>query len=139
LGPLLDVQIAAFIARRVGDIPMRAKRRSSPASTYLTLIVLIVGGGYAVEIAKADHSDHSGDVVISADEKAAFLAYVKRQNMRPASSIDHASVGDVLPGFGVTYYALPLRYGHPFYRCVSIGAQIVIVDRSSGVVIQILG
>jgi hypothetical protein len=117
---------------------MRALRRSNPASTYLILIVLIVGGGYAVEIAKADHSDRSGDAVITADEKAAFLTYIKRQNMRPASSIDHASIGDVLPDFGITYYALPLRYGHPFYRCVSIGAQIVIVDRSSGVVVQIL-
>jgi hypothetical protein len=118
---------------------MRALRRSRPASTYLLLTVVIVGGGYAVQIAKADHQDRGGDIVISADEQAAFLAYVKRQYMRPASSIDHASVGDVLPGSGVTYYTLPLRYGHPFYRCVSIGAQIAIVDRTSGVVVQILG
>jgi hypothetical protein len=117
---------------------MRALRRSSPASTYFILVVLIVGSGYAVEIAKADHPDRDEDIVISADEKSAFIAYAKRQNMRPASSADHASVGDVLPSFGVTYYALPLRYGHPFYRCAAIGVTIVIVDRSSRVVVQIL-
>lgn len=94
--------------------------------------------GYAMETAEADRTGSGKAAVISEDQKPTFLAYVKRQNMQPSQSINRVSVGDKIPDFGITYYVLPLSYGRPFYRCAAIGTQIVIVDRFSGVVVQVL-
>jgi hypothetical protein len=120
---------------------MSAIRRRTYVSSYLIPAIVIVGSSslYAVESASSSRQIDGGDVIITEDEKPAFLAYAKRQNMRPASSIDRTSVGDVLPRFGIAYYILPLRFGSPSYRCAAVGTQIIIVDRSSGVVVQVLG
>jgi hypothetical protein len=113
------------------------QRRS--ASTYGALIILITAlVGYAIETAEADHTDSGNGAVISEDQKPTFLAYAKRRNMQPSLSIDRVAIGDQLPDVGITYYVLPLSYGHPFYRYASVGANIVIVDRFSGVVVQVL-
>jgi hypothetical protein len=117
---------------------MRSFRQRRFSSIYFVLVVLIAApcAGYAMETADVDRADSYR--VISAEQKPTFVAYAKRQNMRPSSSIDRVSVGDTLPDFGVTYYVLPLIYGHPFYRCAAVGRQMVIVDRFSGVVVQVL-
>jgi hypothetical protein len=117
---------------------MRSFHPRRYCSTYFVLVVLIgmLGAGYSLETANADRADSYS--VISEQQKPAFLAYAKRQNIRQSPSTDRVSVGDTLPGFGVTYYALPLRYGHPFYRYAAVEKQIVIVDRFSGVVVQVL-
>lgn len=116
---------------------MKLLRQRRSASTYAALIILITAlAGYAIETAEADHS--SEGTVISEDQKPVFLAYAKRQKMQPSLSIDRVSVGDKIPDSGITYYVLPLSYGHPFYRYASVGPDIVIVDRFSGVVVQVL-
>ena len=114
---------------------MKLLRQRRSGSTYAALIVLITAlVGYAIETAEADHS--SKGTVISEDQKPAFLAYAKRQKMQRSQSVDRVSVGDRIPDSGITYYVLPLGYGHPFYRYASVGPDIVIVDRFSGVVVQ---
>jgi hypothetical protein len=79
-----------------------------------------------------------GEVVITVDQKPAFLAYVKRKQMHSDLFVKQVSVGDVLPDSGVIYYGIPLRYGAPFYRCVVIGEKVVIADPSTGRVIQVV-
>lgn len=79
-----------------------------------------------------------GEVVISVDQKPAFLTYVKRQHMQSGLLVKHVSVGDILPDSGVIYYGIPLSYGAPFYRCVVIDGEIVIADPSTGRVIQVV-
>jgi hypothetical protein len=99
----------------------------------LTIFVTI-GAAYAVETSGA----RDEAAVVTEAEKADFLSYVHRQKIRPASSVLHASPGDVLPDFGVTYYAIPLHYGHPFYRIAAIGSEVVIVDRFNNEVVQVV-
>jgi hypothetical protein len=118
---------------------MKFLRHGRSASTYAVLAVLIAASaGYAMETAEANHTSSSKAAVISEDQKPAFLATMKRQNMQPSQSINRVSVGDRVPDFGITYYMLPLSYGRPFYRCAAVGGQIVIIDRFSGLVVQVL-
>jgi hypothetical protein len=118
---------------------MKSLRRRRSASTYAVVVVLAATlAGYAMETAEADRTGSGKAAIISEDQKPAFLAYLKRQNMQPSLPINRVSVGDRVPDFGIIYYVLPLSYGRPFYRCAAVGTQIVIVDRFSGVVVQIL-
>ena len=119
---------------------MRLLCQRRGASTYAILLTLIVVSGtcYAMATADEDRPDGRAVVVISEHLKTEFLAFVRRQKIKPSSFSARVSVGDRLPEFGITYYLLPLGYGYPFYRYASVGTQIVIVDRFSGDVIQVL-
>ncbi len=79
-----------------------------------------------------------GEIVITVDQKPAFLAYVRRHQMHSDLLVKHVSVGDILPDSGLIYYDIPLPYGAPFYRCVVIGEQVVIADPNTGRVIQVV-
>ena len=65
-----------------------------------------------------------------------FLAYVKRRQMQSDPRLKRVSVGDMLPELSARYYEIPLRYGAPFYRCAVIAEKVVIVDPSTGRVIE---
>ena len=119
---------------------MKMPRQRYRAWLYKGLVVLFVvsTADYAVAPADEGHIDGRQAIVISEYQKAAFLAYVRRRNIQPSLFTDPVSVGDRLPDFGITYYVLPLGYGHPFYRYASVGPQIVIVERVSGAVVQVL-
>ena len=87
-------------------------------------------------------AEDAGDV-ISASQKPEFLAYVKRRQTQSDPQLANpglkrVSVGDVLPDSSVRYYGIPLRYGAPFYRFVVIGEEAVIVDPSTGRIIQVI-
>jgi hypothetical protein len=105
-------------------------------------VAAALGASYAQDALSGSRDGASGsdgaEVVITFDQKPAFLAYVKRQQMHSNLSVKRVSVGDVLPDSGVTYYDIPLRYGAPFYRCVVIGEKAVIADPGTGRVIQVV-
>jgi hypothetical protein len=117
---------------------MRLLRQRRSASTYVILLAMIFGVGYAMATADEYWADGRTEVVIPEEQKTEFFAYVRRRNIQPSSFTGRVAVGDRLPDFGVTYYVLPIRYGHPFYRYASVGPQILIVDRLSGAVVQVL-
>jgi hypothetical protein len=117
---------------------MRLLDQRRGASTYVVLLALISGVGYAMATADEYWADGRKDVVIPDEQKTEFFAYVRRRNIHPSSFTRRVAVGDRLPDFGITYYVLPILYGHPFYRYAFVGPQIVIVDRFSGAVVQVL-
>ena len=117
---------------------MKIPHQRTSSVAYLVVIIITSGASYAMGSASADHANSPSAVVISDEQKPAFLAYARRQNIQSSSSVERTSVGDTLPDVGVTYYTLPLRYGHPFYRYAAIGKHVVVVDQFSGAVIQVL-
>jgi hypothetical protein len=117
------------------------KRRLARAAIFGCLAAAL-GGSYALDAWSALRGGRSGfegpGVVITLDERPAFLAYVRRRQMHSDPLLKRVAVGDVLPDSGVSYYEIPLRYGAPFYRCVVIGEEVVIIDPSTSRVIQVL-
>jgi Protein of unknown function (DUF1236) len=101
----------------------------------------VLGAGYALDstspFLKGTIGSEGFEVVV-ADQRLAFLAYVRRRKMQSDPQIKRMSVGDTLPDSGVRYYEIPLRYGAPFYRCVAIGEEVVIADPRTGRVIQVV-
>jgi Protein of unknown function (DUF1236) len=110
--------------------------------TAIAACVATLGAGHALDspshFLNGTIGSEGSEVVIVADQKPAFLAYVRRRNMQSDPEIKHVSVGDTLPDSGVRYYEIPLRYGAPFYRCIVIGEEVVIADPSTGRVIQVV-
>jgi hypothetical protein len=102
----------------------------------------VLGAGYALDstshFLNGTIGSEGSEVVIVADQRSAFLAYVRRRKMQSYPQIKRVSVGDTLPDSGVGYYEIPLRYGAPFYRCVVIGEEVVISDPRTGRVIQVV-
>ena len=108
----------------------------------LACVATLLGAGYALDatgrLRNGARGAEDAEVVIAADQRSAFLAYVRRRKMQTDPQIKRVSVGDTLPDSGVRYYEIPLRYGAPFYRCVVIGEEVVIADPSTGRVIQVV-
>jgi hypothetical protein len=119
---------------------MSVRARNLRISKGMTLACTAVALGvvYAQDALSGSRGADDGEVVISVDQKPAFLAYVKRHHMQSGLAVKHVSVGDMLPDSGVIYYGIPLSYGAPFYRCVVIDGEIVIADPSTGRVIQVV-
>jgi hypothetical protein len=117
------------------------KRRLSRAAIFGCLAAAL-GAGYALDASSALRDGRNGSegptVVITINERPAFLVYVRRRQMHSDPLLKRVAVGDVLPDSGVSYYEIPLRYGAPFYRCVVIGEEVVIVDPSTSQIIQVL-
>jgi uncharacterized protein DUF1236 len=83
-----------------------------------------------------DRQSDGCDVVIAADQKEMFLAYVRRWKISSDLQRESVSVGEVLPDVGVRYYEIPLYYGAPFYRWTLVGGETVIVDPTTRRVIE---
>ena len=115
---------------------MKLLRRRKNAPIYVVLLALVAVSGVGYAMATAE--ENRADVVISEEQKTEFIEYVKGKKIQPSSLTARVSVGDTLPDTGITYYVLPLGYGYPFYRYACVGTQIVIVDRFSGAVVQVL-
>jgi hypothetical protein len=119
------------------------KRRISEAAI-LGCLAAALGAGYALDASSAlrDRDGQSGSegpgVFITLNERAAFLACVRRRQMQSDPQLSHVSEGDILPDSGVRYYEIPLRYGAPFYRCVVIGEEVLIVDPGTSRVVQVV-
>src|SRR5271170_1992418 len=74
--------------------------------------------GFALlEIGDREVRTKAPSIIIGADQRAAFLAYVGRRQMRLGSLLERVSAGEVLPEEGVTYYDIPLSFGAGLYRC----------------------
>ena|SRR5271167_1458522 len=102
-------------------------------------VTTVLGAGYALDATSHFLNGKIGsEVVIAADQRPAFLAYVRRRKMQSDPQIKRVSVGDILPDSGVRYYEIPLSNGAPFYRCVVIGEEVVIADPSTGRIIQVV-
>lgn len=108
----------------------------------LSCVAVALGVSYAQHALGGSRNGSSGlvcaEVIITVDQKSAFLGYVKRHKMHSGLLVRAVSVGDILPSAGVIYYDIPLRYGASFHRCVVIGQQVVIADPSTGRVIQVV-
>jgi hypothetical protein len=123
---------------------MSVRTRNLRMSKGMTLACAAVALGaiYAQNALSGSRDRSSGsdgaEVVITVDQKPAFLAYVKRHQMHSDLLVKHVSVGDILPESGMIYYGIPLRYGVPFYRCVVLGEEVVIADPRTGRVIQVV-
>ncbi len=103
----------------------------------------VLSASYAFDATSRRETRTGAGDVISASQKPEFLAYVKRRQMQSDPQLTdpqlkRVSVGDVLPDSSVRYYGIPLRYGTPFYRFVVIGEEAVIVDPSTGRIIQVI-
>ena len=102
----------------------------------------VLSAGYALDstshFLNGTIGSEGSEVVVAADQRPAFLAYVRRRKMQSDPQIKRMSVGDTLPDSSVRYYEIPLRYGAPFYRCVVIGEEVVISDPRTGRVIQVV-
>jgi hypothetical protein len=121
---------------------VRTRNLRISKGTTLACAAVALGAIYAQNALSGSRDGSAGsdgaEVVITVDQKPAFLAYVKRHQMHSDLLVNRVSVGQVLPDYGVIYYDIPLRYGAPFYRCVVIGEQVVIADPSTGRVIQVI-
>jgi hypothetical protein len=123
---------------------MSVQTRNLRISKAMTIACAAVAlGAIYAQNALSGSRDGSGasdgaEVVITVDQKTAFLAYERQRQMRSDLLLKHVSAGDILPDSGVIYYDIPLRYGAPFYRCVVVGEQAVIADPSTGRVIQVI-
>jgi len=108
----------------------------------LACAVTVLGASYAVDAMSRFRDERSGHEgpgdVIAGFQKPTFLAYVKLRHIQSDQQVKQVSVGDILPDSGVRYYGIPLRYGYPFYRFAVIGEEVVIVDPSTGRVIQVI-
>lgn len=108
----------------------------------LGCLAAVLVASYALDASSALRDGRSGfegpGVVITVDQRPAFLAYVRRRQMYSDPLPKRVSVGDVLPDSGVRYYEIPLHYGAPSYRCVVIGEEVVIADPSTGRVVQVV-
>ena len=108
----------------------------------LACAVTVIGATYAVDAMSCIRDGGSGHEgpgdVIAGFQKPTFLAYVKLRHIRSDQKVKQVSVGDNLPDWGVRYYGIPLRYGYPFYRFAVIGEEVVIVDPSTGRVVQVI-
>jgi hypothetical protein len=100
-------------------------------------LLIACGIGWGAEAWGARASQDKVYAVIPAAVASDFLAYAARQHPRDAALVKGASVGDILPPSGITYYAIPLTYGFPFDRFASVGGHIMIVDRGSREVVQV--
>jgi Protein of unknown function (DUF1236) len=113
-----------------------------PFKVAIAACAATLGAGYTLDstshFLNGTIGSEGSEVVIVADQKPAFLAYVRRRKMQSYPQIKRVSAGDTLPDSGVRYYEIPLRYGAPFYRCVVIGEEVVIADPSTGRVIQVV-
>ena len=112
-----------------------ARRRGKAIVFCGVLVFTLSSAAYSLEHSTASGS---GDQIISHDKISEFVAYAKQENPRASRAIEHASVSDILPDSGIVYYAIPLHFGHPFLRWTRVGSQIVIVDRSTGAVLQVV-
>lgn len=76
--------------------------------------------------------------VLTADQKAALLDYVKHHYRLPFIDSYGLKVGRPIAEPWIRYYKLPRRIGAPQYRYTLINDQIVLVDAASHKVVAIL-
>ena len=75
---------------------------------------------------------------IAVEQRPAFRDYVVEQRVPAFSVPDRIVVGTVLPETGVTYYAVPQRFGSTTYRYTVVNGETVLVEPRSRRIVEVL-
>ena len=67
-----------------------------------------------------------------------FRQYVVQQGVPSYTYSGEVAVGTTLPSSGVTYYEVPATYGVKQYRYTRVNNRVVLVDPSTGRVVQVI-
>lgn len=75
---------------------------------------------------------------IAETQQPQFRQYVVQQGVPSYTYSGDVSVGTTLPSSGVTYYEVPATYGVKQYRYTRVNNRVVLVDPSTGRVVQVI-
>src|SRR5271155_2824109 len=92
--------------RRNMAMSAKTRKRAISKAVIFACLAAASGASYALGLPsgfRGGRTGSEGPGVVTVDQKLAFLAYVKRQQMRSALVLKRVSVGDVLPDSGVSY------------------------------------
>ncbi len=67
-----------------------------------------------------------------------FRQYVVQQGVPSYTYSGEVAVGTTLPSSGVTYYEVPATYGVKQYRYTRVNNRVVLVDPTTGRVVQVI-
>jgi hypothetical protein len=75
---------------------------------------------------------------IAEAQQPQFRQYVVQQGVPSYTYSGDGTVGTTLPSSGVTYYEVPATYGVKQYRYTRVNNRVVLVDPSTGRVVQVI-
>ena len=75
---------------------------------------------------------------IAEAQQPQFRQYVVQQGVPSYTYSGDVTVGTTLPSSGVTYYEAPATYGVKQYRYTRVNNRVVLVDPSTGRVVQVI-
>jgi len=75
---------------------------------------------------------------IAEAQQPQFRQYVVQQGVPSYTYSGDVTVGTTLPSSGVTYYDVPTTYGVKQYRYTRVNNRVVLVDPSTGRVVQVI-
>jgi hypothetical protein len=75
---------------------------------------------------------------IAEAQQPQFRQYVVQQGVPSYTYSGDVTVGTTLPSSGVTYYEVPATYGVKQYRYTRVNNRVVLVDPSTGRVVQVI-
>ena len=117
-------------------------RRHGRTVTKTLLFATVVAGASASSAISSFYRleavGESPSAMLAADQKAKFLAYVKRQRPISRSLSRRVSVGEVLPDSGLLYYDIPLSYGRGLLRFTIVDGETVIVDPTTSRAVEVI-
>jgi hypothetical protein len=76
--------------------------------------------------------------ILGVETRPRFRAYVETQRRPSYTYRDEVRVGAVLPKTGVTYYEVPSEYGVRNYRYTVVNDRTVLVEPSTGRIVEII-
>jgi hypothetical protein len=77
--------------------------------------------------------------ILGVDDRPRFREYAVRERRNPYRYNQDVRVGVVLPQAGVTYYDVPAEYHvAPTYRYTYVNDHTVLVDRSTGRIVEVI-
>ncbi len=78
------------------------------------------------------------DGLLGIDQRPRFRDYVGHEHHPSYRYNEAVRTGAILPGEGVAYYDVPAEYGVRTYRYAIVNDQTVLVDPSTGRIVQIV-
>lgn len=76
--------------------------------------------------------------ILGVDDRPRFRTYVRGERRASYAYDGDVRVGSVLPSAGVSYYDVPEEYGARGHRYTVVNGHTVLVERSSGRIVEIL-
>jgi len=93
-------------------------------------------GGRQADIAGRDAGQITG--AIHVDQFSRFRRYVFEARIPSYAVSGDIQIGNTLPDAGVTYYDVPLSFGHTSYRFTVVNNRMVLVDPSTLRIVQVI-